>query len=92
MQYLNDAIAIMSPGPWAQLIKVRNCPCIDGIRRTVHNIGTPDTMWSAPGRVYVQGKTVSGFVAFGTSYTPHTNGPFFHASESGLNYHLLKEN
>ncbi len=62
MKYPNGSESVLSPGPWAQLTKVLNCPCEDGVKRTVHNIGIPDTFFSAPGRVYAKGKTVAGFI------------------------------
>lgn len=55
------ATPILSRGPWAQLIAIKDCLCPDGVRRLVR-VGIPDSMSSAPGRVQAQGKTVSGFV------------------------------
>jgi hypothetical protein len=52
---------MISNGPLAQLLGYRDCLCPDGVRRTVR-CGIPDSFFSAPGRVKVKGKTVSGFV------------------------------
>lgn len=84
MIYPNGSESVYSTGLWAQLIKVKNCPCSDGVRRTVHRIRTPDTFWTAPGHVYVKGKTVTGF----TSMDNH-DGYTFHANIFGRNGHLL---
>ena len=45
-----------------KILKVRNCLCPDGRRRTADRIGTPDTWFSTPARVQARGKSVSGFI------------------------------
>jgi hypothetical protein len=57
----SKATPILGRGPWAQLVGYRDVLCPDGRRRTVR-VGVPDSFFSAPGRVQVRGKTVSGFV------------------------------
>lgn len=83
MKYPNSSESILSPGPFSQLIAIKNCPCSDGKSRNVRNIGVPDTAWTAPGRVSVDGKTVTGFI------TCDENGYKFHANKYGKNGHLL---
>jgi hypothetical protein len=83
MKYPNGSESVLSPGPFAQLIKVLNCPCSDGESRTIRRIGVPDTAFSAPGDTRVKGKTVTGFV------TCDEEGYIFIANEFGKNGHLL---
>jgi len=83
--YKNKSESVLSPGPFSQLIKILNCPCADGVRRTIHRIGTPDTMWTAPGRVYVKGRTITGFIS------SNDEGYKFHANKYGKNYGLLSK-
>lgn len=83
MIYPNGSEAVMSPGPWSQLIGVKHCPCEDGKARRVYRIGVPDTVYSAPGRVSVDGCTVSGFV------THSKDGYKFLAYSYGKNGHLI---
>ena len=59
----NGAIPVYSRwmfGP--SLALIRNCPCSDGIRRTVYIQGEPDTFFSQPAAVSIRGKRVRGFV------------------------------
>lgn len=84
MKYPNGSESVMSPGPWSQLIAVRHCPCKDGKARLVKEIGVPDTYFSAPGRIHVRGKTITGFVSCSEE------GYTFHANKSGKNAYLLK--
>jgi len=83
MRYSNGSDSIVSRGLFSQLIGVANCPCSDGKRRTVSRIGIPDTRFSAPGSVKVQGKTVTGFVSC------DEDGYTFHAKQFGKNGNLL---
>ena len=85
MQYPNGSVAVMSPGPWSMLVGVKHCPCSDGVARRVYGIGVPDTMFSAPGKVSVRGKTVTGFV------TCDDDGYTFHANKFGKNYSQIAE-
>jgi hypothetical protein len=55
------ATPVIGPGPLAELVAYRDVLCPDGRRRMVR-VGVPDSFFSAPGRVQVKGKTVSGFV------------------------------
>lgn len=50
-------------GPWGIPIKVTNCLCPDGRRRTVYTAQEADTFFSLPARVKFKGKTVAGFVS-----------------------------
>ena len=83
MKYPNNSESVLSPGPWAQLVKIRNCPCSDGIVRTAIITGQPDTVWTIPARVSVRGKSVTGFV------TCDENGYKFHANLYGKNCDYL---
>lgn len=85
MIYPNGSKSILSTGPWAQLLYVTNCPCDDGKRRTVRNIGVPDTAWTCPGSVTVKGKSVRGFISCDET------GYHFTANRHGKNYHLLPQ-
>lgn len=85
MKYPNGSSSVLSRGPWAQLIGVDHCPCSDGRSRKVTAVGTPDTMFSAPGTVHVRGKSVRGFVMC------NEEGYTFHANKFGKNADLLKE-
>jgi hypothetical protein len=48
--YPNGARVFRTPFPFASIARVENCPCEDGVRRTVDATG--------------EGKHVSGFVTF----------------------------
>ena len=84
MKYSNGSESVLSNGPWVQLVGVLGAICDDGVARTVHRIGVPDTFFSAPGVVYVGGKTVSGFV------TCDESGYKFKAFEYRKNGSLIK--
>jgi hypothetical protein len=86
MRYPNGSEAVLSSSPWQQLIGVKRCPCSDGRPRRVTHIGVPDTFWTAPGRVVVKGKTVTGFVSC------DERGYTFHANAFGKNAGLLPTN
>lgn len=79
----NGSTPVLSRGPCAQLVGVQHCPCSDGRARRVYSIGQPDTYFSAPGKVRVRGKTVTGFV------TCDESGYKFIANKFGKNGHLL---
>ncbi len=83
MEYPNGSVAVMSPGPWSHLVGVKHCMCSDGKARRVYGIGTPDTMFSAPGKVKVRGKTVTGFI------TCDEKGYTFHSNKWGKNGNLI---
>lgn len=72
-----------SRGPWAQILAVRAL-CSDNVERWAR-VGIPESHFSAPARVSVGGRTVSGFVSFGGSDDPTT----FHASRKGRNVDKL---
>lgn len=63
----NGSMAFYTPGPFASLAKVEDCPCEDGVRRTAHATAEADTFFSIPACVYVtvarKCKTVSGFLS-----------------------------
>ena len=86
MQYPNGSTPVLSQGPFATILKVLNCPCSDGGKRTAKITGQPSSAWSAPACVKVKGKTVTGFIA-----TKGDNGLVFRANENGKNYLLLPE-
>lgn len=82
----NGSTSYLTPGPWASLAKVANCPCEDGRRRTVYVTGQPDTFFSAPAQTRVKGKTVTGYLT-----TIHDGGYEFRANAFGKNADLLKK-
>lgn len=83
MNYPNGSESVISLDSWGQLIGVKHCPCEDGIARRVKEIGVPDTAFSAPGRIQVKGKTISGFV------TCDDQGYRFISNKHSKNAHLL---
>lgn len=44
------------------LAGIRNCPCDDGVRRTVYIMAEADTYFTQPAAVAVNGRTRRGFV------------------------------
>lgn len=62
--YPNGSRVFRTPGPFSSIARVENVPCADGKRRTFDASGEPDTYFSLPGSVRVNGKHVSGFVSF----------------------------
>ena len=50
-------------GPWQIPVKVENCLCPDGKRRTVKTHHTPDTFFSLPASLSFKGTTVTGYVS-----------------------------
>lgn len=62
MTYPNGSETILSPGPWKQIIQVRKAICPDGRARTTCRVGIPDTYFSLPAAVRINGRTVSGFL------------------------------
>lgn len=83
MKYPNGSESVFSNGPWAEIIVIKNCPCSDGKSRTVSRLKQPNTAFSIPGVVYVNGKTVTGFV------TCNEDGYKFLAYSYRKNGHLL---
>ncbi len=61
--YLNGSRVYCTPGPFASVAKVENCPCEDGVRRNAFATAEPDTFFSIPACVYVGKKTVGGFLS-----------------------------
>jgi hypothetical protein len=70
-----------SRGPFAQVVAVRAL-CSDNRERWAR-VGIPDSYFSAPARVSVGGRTVSGFVSFSDK------GSTFHAGKRGRNARKL---
>jgi hypothetical protein len=83
MKYPNGSESVLSCGPWAQLIGVKNCMCSDGKARTVSRMAEADTFFSMPGSVKVRGKSVRGFVSC------DDQGYTFHAYKYRKNGNLL---
>jgi hypothetical protein len=48
---------------YRRMVRVEDCLCPDGVRRTARITGEPDTFFSIPASVKVRGVRVSGFVA-----------------------------
>jgi hypothetical protein len=90
MRYPNGSVSVLSPGPWAQLLAVKHCPCSDGVARRARVTGQPDTFFSIPASVQVKGKTVSGFLTNSPTYIKGVKeGYIFIAVSYGKNGHLL---
>lgn len=90
MKYANGCETVLSRFPFAQLVRVLNCPCQDGQRRTAIITGTADTFFSIPAKVRVGGKWVTGFVTSADDlYFPA--GYEFRANRFGKNGHLIPE-
>jgi len=77
-------------GPWNIQTHVTRAMCEDGRRRYARITSTPDTFFSIPARVQVQGKTVSGFIT-GTETDDFQQDYKFVAYDYGKNGHLLKQ-
>ena len=81
MKYPNGSEAEMTPG--FVLIRVKRCPCEDGVARTATVTGLPTNFSSIAAKVNVKGKTISGVLSFdGMGYK-------FMASPRGRNARLL---
>lgn len=89
MLYPNGSETVLSPGPWSELVAVRNCPCDDGVRRCARITGQPDTYCTAPASVKVRGKTVTGRV-MARSGAVAQEGFVFIATKSGTNAAMIK--
>ncbi len=59
-----QATRVLSAGPFASLLAIKDCLCPDGKRRLARVTGEADTFFSVPARVTYRGKTVTGFVSF----------------------------
>jgi hypothetical protein len=93
MLYPNGSIAVISHGPWAQLIAIKHCLCSDGRTRFARITGQPDTFFSVPASVKVQGKRVTGFVTMAPTYREGVKeGYIFQANQFGKNAALLPRN
>lgn len=62
-------------GSWQILVKVTNVLCSDGKTRTFWATGEPDTFFTQPGRVKVNGKTVTGHIYHDSMYDDEENYP-----------------
>ena len=96
--YKNGSRCFRTVDNFAGVSKVENCPCEDGIRRTVHATAEPDTFFSIPACVYLnppttrgraepgaRSKTVGGFL------TTDEDGWKFIAYSYGKNAGLIKK-
>lgn len=83
-EHPNGSRVHYTPGPFASVAKVANCPCEDGRRRVVYASAEPDTFFSIPALTRVRGKTVAGFLS------SDENGWKFTAYSYGKNADLLK--
>lgn len=74
------------------ITKVTNIVCTDGKRRTFTATALPDTFFSVPGRVKVNGVTVTGFLTSDSVEMPDGGEApryRFVANSYGKNGHLL---
>ncbi len=83
-EHANGSRVHYTPGAFASVAKVTNCPCEDGKRRTVYASAEPDTFFSIPALTRVHSKTVAGFL------TTDNDGWKFIAYSYGKNAALLK--
>jgi hypothetical protein len=74
-------------GPWLLPIACKHVLCTDGKRRYARITGDPDTYFSIPASVQVQGSTVSGYIT--SREYPNENDAEFHAVWTGKNAALL---
>jgi len=90
MKCNNGSESIHSTGGFGQLIKILRCPCSDGKTRTARITGQPDTAFSIPGSVKVNGKTVTGFVTTAPGYIEGVKEGFiFQPNQFGKNGDML---
>jgi len=86
MKYPNGSESILSHGPFAQLLKVKNAICEDNKPRIATITGQPDTFFSIPASVKAQGKTITGFLSMAPTYKPNVlEGYIFTANKYGKN-------
>lgn len=78
---MNPATVRYSAGPWREIVAVRVL-CSDNVERWAR-VGIPESYFSAPARVSVGGRTVSGYVSFDSERST------FHASRKGRNARRL---
>lgn len=75
-------------GPWHIPVCVKHALCVDGVRRYAWIGGRqPDTFFSIPAKVKVQGKSVLGYIT--GCETDGKQDYAFHAVTYGKNYKLL---
>jgi len=58
----NGSRVYYTDGPFSSIAKIERCLCEDGIHRTAQATAEPDTFFTIPACVYIQSKTVAGFV------------------------------
>jgi hypothetical protein len=75
-------------GMWQIPVAVQKALCADGVRRYARITSEPDTFFSIPAQVKVQGKTVSGFIT-GRERDDGESDYSFVAYSYGKNGHLL---
>lgn len=62
-------------GPWGRLVRVRNVLRPDGRYGTAEITGEPDTFWTAPARMSIDGRKIAGHVSTDDlSMTRHEDG------------------
>lgn len=86
----NGSILYRTPGPFASVAAVGNCPCADGQRRMVYATGEPDTFFSIPAATRVRGKWVSGFLTTADTLKSAEGYEFVHYTY-GKNAALMQE-
>lgn len=77
MVYANGSESVLTAGAWARLIKVLNCECEDGSRRTAFVTGEADTFFSIPAYVNAGGRKVYGFLTATDSVMREREGYVF---------------
>lgn len=81
----NGSVRYLSPGPWASLAAVRNCPVGSypesgpdtRPRRSVRVTGEADTFFSIPARCSLNGRKVSGYLTTEATYLDAPEGYCF---------------
>jgi hypothetical protein len=81
----NGAVTYSSRTRSIGRVRIVNCPCDDGHRRTVHILFDQDP-FHTPARVRVRGRTVSGYI---DHLILLSEGPRFHALAGGKNALLI---
>lgn len=84
-EHANGSRVYRTEGPFCSVAKVERCPCEDGVARNAFATAEPDTFFSIPAVVYVQSKSVSGFL------TCDDDGWKFVAYSYGKNAALIKK-
>jgi hypothetical protein len=87
---MKEVAELITYGPWQIAVAVTHALCEDGRRRYAKITAQPDTFFSIPAQVKVQGKSVSGFIT-GREREDGASDYEFIAYAYGRNAALLKK-